>query len=123
MPFCPVCKTEYREGFTTCSDCDASLVEQLPAEPPRDERWDGSMVVVFIPRDDAEAQIVVGILQSEGIGCYVTPEVARTSRMMGIVVDWQQQQGIMVLESDVERAHDVIEQAMEAGKCELRESD
>jgi hypothetical protein len=28
--FCPVCKAEYREGFTTCSDCHVELVEALP---------------------------------------------------------------------------------------------
>jgi hypothetical protein len=27
--FCPVCKSEYREGFTKCSDCDVDLVRQL----------------------------------------------------------------------------------------------
>jgi hypothetical protein len=28
--FCPVCKAEYRPGFTRCSDCDVDLVEALP---------------------------------------------------------------------------------------------
>lgn len=27
--FCPVCKSEYRDGFTKCSDCGADLVKQL----------------------------------------------------------------------------------------------
>lgn len=27
--YCPNCKSEYRAGFTRCSDCDAGLVEQL----------------------------------------------------------------------------------------------
>jgi hypothetical protein len=27
--FCPVCKAEYREGFTECSDCGVALVRQL----------------------------------------------------------------------------------------------
>jgi hypothetical protein len=27
--FCPVCKSEYREGFTKCSDCGVDLVKQL----------------------------------------------------------------------------------------------
>lgn len=29
--FCPVCKAEYREGFTRCVDCDVNLVEELPS--------------------------------------------------------------------------------------------
>jgi len=32
--FCPNCKTEYRSGFTECSDCGAKLVSKL--EPVRD---------------------------------------------------------------------------------------
>lgn len=30
--FCPLCKAEYRKGFTTCSDCEVALVSELPAE-------------------------------------------------------------------------------------------
>jgi hypothetical protein len=30
--FCPVCKVEYRSGFTRCADCDVDLVQELPAE-------------------------------------------------------------------------------------------
>lgn len=28
--FCPVCKSEYRQGFTTCSDCHVDLVPEVP---------------------------------------------------------------------------------------------
>jgi hypothetical protein len=30
--FCPNCKTEYRAGFSTCSDCGAALVETLESK-------------------------------------------------------------------------------------------
>jgi hypothetical protein len=30
--FCPVCKAEYRSGFSRCADCDVDLVEELPPE-------------------------------------------------------------------------------------------
>lgn len=33
--FCPVCKAEYRFGFTHCNDCDVDLVEALPSSPER----------------------------------------------------------------------------------------
>ena len=36
--FCPVCKVEYRDGFTRCSDCDVALVDHLPTESPADDR-------------------------------------------------------------------------------------
>lgn len=30
--FCPNCKTEYRKGFSRCSDCGADLVRELPKQ-------------------------------------------------------------------------------------------
>ncbi len=32
MPWCPNCREEYRQGFETCFDCGAELVDELP--PP-----------------------------------------------------------------------------------------
>ena len=29
MPYCPICKAEYRAGFIRCSDCLAGLVDSL----------------------------------------------------------------------------------------------
>lgn len=34
--FCPVCRDEYRRGFTRCATCDVDLVETLDAEPAAD---------------------------------------------------------------------------------------
>lgn len=30
MPWCPKCKTEYRDGFTVCADCGSELVKEQP---------------------------------------------------------------------------------------------
>lgn len=32
MPWCPVCKNEYKDGITHCVDCDVDLVEELTEE-------------------------------------------------------------------------------------------
>ncbi|MCM1541256.1 MAG: hypothetical protein NC121_08340 [Blautia sp.] len=32
MPWCPKCKSEYREGFTVCADCGCALVEEEQVE-------------------------------------------------------------------------------------------
>ncbi|MFZ0464923.1 MAG: hypothetical protein WAL78_04390 [Candidatus Acidiferrales bacterium] len=34
--FCPVCKFEFRRGFTHCNQCDVDLVDALPSEEPVD---------------------------------------------------------------------------------------
>jgi hypothetical protein len=31
--FCPKCRAEYREGFSTCADCNVELVDELLPEP------------------------------------------------------------------------------------------
>ncbi len=60
--FCPVCKAQYREGFTHCSDCHVALVaslETLQGEDPPEMVWRGSDPVAFSRVLDAlaEAQI------------------------------------------------------------------
>ncbi len=32
MPWCPKCKSEYREGITECADCKVPLVDELPPD-------------------------------------------------------------------------------------------
>jgi len=47
--FCPLCKAEYRQGITTCADCEVALIPSLSAEnsPARSARgplvplWEG----------------------------------------------------------------------------------
>ena len=36
--FCPVCKYEFRRGFTHCNDCDVDLVDALPSEEDVDHK-------------------------------------------------------------------------------------
>jgi hypothetical protein len=66
MPWCPVCRAEYEQGFTRCSDCEVDLVDQLPdefaGEPP---------VIVFTANTHSEAMVVAATLRSEGIPTYL----------------------------------------------------
>jgi len=41
--FCPECKSEYRPGFTHCSDCDVDLVEALSTGESANQLPDGSL--------------------------------------------------------------------------------
>ena len=37
MPWCPKCKTEYRDGIVTCADCGSALVDELMSSVKEDE--------------------------------------------------------------------------------------
>ena len=66
MPWCPVCKTEYRQSFCSCIDCGIDLVDALQpdveqeAKPETNEPW------VFFAEihDYTEAVIIESLLQS-----------------------------------------------------------
>lgn len=70
MPWCPLCKTEYREGFSLCQDCKVELVDALP--PDIDDQETKTMAIeswVFLAEtlDDSEAVIIESLLRSNGI--------------------------------------------------------
>lgn len=75
--FCPLCKAEYRQGYTRCSDCDVDLVAALPpqADPPPPESDDaGPDSVVLCQEDDpATLTAVLGVLQERGIRYFDYP--------------------------------------------------
>ena len=37
MPWCPICKNEYREGIRLCAECQVELVDHLEDEEERDD--------------------------------------------------------------------------------------
>ena len=44
MPWCPKCKTEYREGFQVCADCGSELVAEQPIEERKVPQWEAAGV-------------------------------------------------------------------------------
>ncbi len=67
--FCPICKSEYREGFTICKDCRVPLVPENPPEPKPQE--DSNIVKLYSPRNLMEQSLIQSILDSEGIIYYI----------------------------------------------------
>jgi hypothetical protein len=69
--FCPLCKAEYREGYTRCADCDVDLVLTLPPQPdPPEPAPDdaGPDAVVLCQEDDpATLTAILTALQDAGI--------------------------------------------------------
>ena len=63
--FCPDCASEYREGYTECSECNVALVPALPAPLPHLD--DAELVRIFSTSDAAVIPVVESILNGAGI--------------------------------------------------------
>ena len=73
MPYCPDCKTEYREGFTTCSDCGKQLVGGTPTENTNAENAtpkqtaSNEMILLTLADDQFECDLICNMLRESGI--------------------------------------------------------
>ena len=71
MPFCPVCKSEYREGVKTCADCGHELVDSLPPEPPKENETeiiiDDKPAFLVSLSSNIECGCIEGCLETAGI--------------------------------------------------------
>jgi len=73
--YCPNCKTEYREGFRTCADCETALVSIPPPESfgideqlkPADWQY------LLTASDDIEAAMIASFLDGEDIPVFKKP--------------------------------------------------
>lgn len=75
--FCPECAAEYREGFTECADCRATLVVK---RPERFQYPNDKFVSVFETTDVALLPVIKSVLQSAEIPFFV-----RGDEAMGIL--------------------------------------
>lgn len=66
--FCPLCKAEYREGFTRCADCDVDLAPSLPSSAAGAPEED--LVLVWKGTDAAFFGQLVHSLDGAGITCH-----------------------------------------------------
>jgi len=67
MPFCPACRSEFRQGFDRCAECDVSLVNELPFEPPALPPTNPSRVTVYQSTQHSDALILCSLLKGNGI--------------------------------------------------------
>ncbi len=93
--FCPLCKSEYREGVTTCATCEAALVASLDtpevrANPP---------ILLWTGKDETQFAAVASALKDARIPAlvYEHPRAALGNR-------WRPESQIRVLQSDLKRA-------------------
>ncbi|HEV2447001.1 MAG TPA: DUF2007 domain-containing protein [Candidatus Sulfopaludibacter sp.] len=73
--YCPQCRTEFREGFTECSDCHVPLLPGAsPAEPDTfDPNLD--LVVVLETNDTIQLAMAKGLLEGAGIPFFVLGQI------------------------------------------------
>lgn len=68
MPWCPKCKTEYRKGITTCSDCGSTLVEDLNA------KQETASMLLLMNGDSMHINMVADHLKAEGFTSILVKE-------------------------------------------------
>lgn len=102
--FCPICKAEYREGFSRCADCDVDLVPELePEQEEIPEYVDWVKITTFTTR--YEADLAQGLLEANDI------EAVTFSDDCGSVdpgLTYGLGIRLMVREEDVESAKEVL---------------
>ena len=64
--YCPECRSEYREGFSQCADCEVALVETLPPLESTPHP-DLHLVTVLEIGDPSLLAIAESLLQEQGI--------------------------------------------------------
>ena len=75
--FCPECKSEYRDGFTICADCNIPLVDKLPVEIVKEAVPDGIDYEYLTSTYNAmDVALLKSIFDGENIKYYVSDEMA-----------------------------------------------
>ena len=99
--YCPKCRTEFRKGFDTCSDCDIPLVEELPPEPPKESKPEYVEYVNLLSTyNQADIALIKSVFDGDGITYYFQGE-----NFAYLLV---QPTNLMVSKDDVDRAKELI---------------
>jgi len=103
MPFCPVCRAEYRPGIETCADCHVALVDELPEEyrPPPPT---GNDVPVARADSLAIAEMWAELLGDEDISCRIVPAGVGDTILVPGQTYWE----VRVAAIDARRAHELL---------------
>jgi hypothetical protein len=106
--FCPVCKAEYRPGFTTCTDCNVELVQELSTKPKEDlpgKIENHSFKEILFSFNPGDIAFIKSVLDAEGITYYFHGEHFNSMRPLALPAR------LMVIDNHVERAKDILKDA------------
>ena len=101
--FCPVCESEYREGFTKCSDCDVDLVEHLPDDSGGSGSFD--LAVAWRGSDPSAYSAALAALQDAEIP---TQEIANHGQVAWGLAIPKPQYEILVRKMDLKAALEMV---------------
>jgi hypothetical protein len=96
--FCPNCKSEYRAGFTECSDCGAELVPKLEGESDPSGQ---DLALAWRGSDPSGFSAATAALQDAGISSYPINDHDQLAWGLGIP---RPRYGILVHKSDLPMA-------------------
>lgn len=102
--FCPLCQSEYRDGFTECSDCHVRLVDSREVAQSSSERlWKGDRQHLF--------DRILAALDAQEIPFRFKETVNAAPRILGISLTSSKSTfefEVWVFRSDLERARAAI---------------
>jgi hypothetical protein len=108
MPYCPICKAEYRAGFARCCHCSALLVDSSS------EADAARVVLLWEGLSRQKFETIVAALRGANIPnrarCGADTETAYSNplaRMMKMKIKRQASWQVFVLQADYERAQSV----------------
>ncbi len=112
MPFCPKCKAEYDEGFTTCADCYIPLVSDPPPKEAagNEPSYTSAMRRVFLTTtsNNLENEMLIDLLNQEGIPAFSQEKEA--GNYLNIYMGYSSYGSeLYVDKDDFEAAHAVVE--------------
>ncbi|MFN7997383.1 MAG: DUF2007 domain-containing protein [Bryobacteraceae bacterium] len=76
--YCPLCRVEYRDGFTECADCHNRLLAGSMPPEPSGSRFDPNIdvVVVLETNDSIQLAMAKGLLEEANIPFFVLGQIA-----------------------------------------------
>jgi len=99
--FCPICVSEYREGFTECTDCKVALVDTLPPEPELEYH---EFVELMTVRGEAHIALIRSVFDEADIDYYFHGEFSHR------FVPLPQATRLMVREDQAEAGKQILEE-------------
>jgi len=107
MAFCPNCEAEYKTGITACPDCNVELVSELTPQNKLHDTSDANPVPLRSFGTSPEAEMVLELLERNGIRAFVEGALAVSFGNVSEVV-------VMVDERDLVRAVELYEAYFES---------